>query len=261
MAPDEVMMTEEAQALPMDEEEILAQLRAAYDAIENGADDEHGAVLLEVAVDEDGEGFLDEEDEPTSEELEEIEEQSDEVIEHALFKSTDDPVRMYLLEIGQVSLLEHHEEVWLSVQRTAGTRVQSLRDEIVEDEDGNLAQKVLGTLLQELREACEEVSRRCDELGVAPPDLAAVAAEAAFLQGNLLPAQSSYIHSFLERNGWTSSQSDTRTALAERLFDVFRVLYTLPRSVLEAVEVAWRREEPIPPREELEAAAGPGDAH
>ncbi len=253
-------MSEEAQAIPMDEEEILAQLRAAYDPIENGADDEHGAVLLEVGVDEDDEGLLDEEDEPTSEELEEIEQQTDEVIEQSLFKSTDDPVRMYLLEIGQVSLLEHHEEVWLSLQRTAGTRVQAVQEGIVDDEVGNLAQEVLGALLRELLGACEEVSRRCEELGVAPPDLAAVAGEAAFLQANLLPAQSSYIHSFLERNGWTSSQSDTRTALAERLFDVFRVLYTLPRSVLEVVQEAWCRGEPLPACEELEAVAGPGDA-
>jgi len=253
-------MSEEVRSMPMDEEEILAQLRAAYDAIENGADDDHGSVLLEVAVDEDGEGLLDEDDEPTSEELEEIEQEADEVIEQALFKSTDDPVRMYLLEIGQVSLLEHHEEVWLSLQRTAGTYLQDLRERLVDGKDGHLPREVLSALLEELCDARDEVVRRCSELEIAPPDLGRVVDEAAILQSSILPGESSYIHSFLEQNGWTSSQSPTRTALAERLFDVFRILYIVPRPVLAAAAERWREADSLRPVDGLVDVAAPGAA-
>jgi RNA polymerase primary sigma factor len=246
--------------MPIEEEEILAQLRAAYDAIENGTDDDNGSVLLEVAVDEDDEALLDDDDEPTSEELEEIEQQADEVIAQSLFKSTDDPVRMYLLEIGQVSLLDHHEEVWLSLQRTAGTYLQALRERLASSADGHLGREVLRALLEELGEAREEVVRRCDELDVAPPDLGRVVDEAALLQSSLLPGETSYIHAFLERNGWTSSQSATRTALAERLFDVFRILYILPRSVLKVVDERWGEGESLGSVEEVAEVADPAAA-
>ena len=248
-------MSDEARSMPADEEEILAQLRAAYNSIENGFedDDDDGSVLVEVAVDEDDDAFL-EEDEPTSEELEKIEQQVDDVIEPSLIKSTDDPVRMYLLEIGQVSLLEHREEVWLSVQRTAGTRLQEIRAQVGDEGDGGHLQLVFAALIDELRDAWEEVIWRCDQLGVERPELQAVLDEAGMLHCCLLPAQTSYIYSFLEENGWTSSQNETRTALAERLFDFFRVLYTLPSEALECVRRTWREDQVLPTWEGLQVA-------
>jgi len=254
------MMSDETRSVPIDEEEILAQLRAAYDPIENGFedDDDDGSILVEVPGDEEDEAFPDDEDEPTSEELEEIEQQVDEVIEQSLIKSTDDPVRMYLLEIGQVSLLDHHEEVWLSVQRTAGTRIQEVAGWPGESERAREPHQALDALARQLHDAWEEVIRRCEQLEIARPELEAVVDEARLLHCCLLPTNSSYIHSFLEKNGWTSSQSEARTALADRLFDVFRVLYTLPISALDEVTETWRAEKALPGSKDLEDAVDGG---
>ncbi|MFW6082961.1 MAG: sigma-70 family RNA polymerase sigma factor, partial [Chloroflexota bacterium] len=237
------MMTDEARSVPIEEEEILAQLRAAYDSIEAGSED-GGSLLVEVPVDEDERAGLDDADEPTSEELEEIEQQADDFADQTLIKSTDDPVRMYLLEIGQVSLLEHHEEVWLSLQRTAGTRLQVLEQKELEGQEGG-ATELLEVLWAELQRAWDEVLKRCEQIDAAEPDLRALVEEASALQAQLLPACSSYVHAFLEEHGWTSSKSTARTVLANRLFDVFRILYTLPRDVLDRVREAQDTAGPI----------------
>jgi len=244
-------MTDEAPSMPVNEDEILAQLRAAYDSIENGVDDGNGSVLVEVAVDEDGEDIFDEAEEPTSEELEEIEQEVDDVVEETLIKSTDDPVRMYLLEIGQVSLLEHRQEVWLSVQRTAGTRLQALEARLDDRDDGSTVERVFDALVNELRDAWDEVTARCDQLAISPPDVWALADEAAMLHASILPGRPSYIHSFLEQNGWTSSSDADRTAMAERLFDVFRVFYALPRPVLAQIAETWRDDQSLPGLDDL----------
>jgi len=253
-------MTDEARSVPVEEEEILAQLRAAYDSIEGRATDDDASVLVEVAIDEDEDTALDDADEPTSEELEEIEQQADDIVKDTLIKSTDDPVRMYLLEIGQVSLLEHRQEVWLSLQRTAGTHLQGLRARLEEDEkEGATAQRIFGELVSELCSAWDNVAQRCNQLDISRPDFAALVDEAATLQAYILPARASYIHSFLEKHGWTSSKDADRTALADRLFDVVRALYMVPRPVLSQILESWKVEGSLPPVEELRGLISEGD--
>jgi RNA polymerase primary sigma factor len=246
------MMIGEDRSVPLEEDEILEELRSVYSSIDESLDvDESPSVLVEVPIDEDDEDALQEREEPTSEELEEIEQEADEIVEEALFKSTDDPVRMYLLEIGQVPLLEHREETWLSTQRVAGTYLKELR-ECRTDGAGELNPlEVLETLLRELTGAWDDVTNRCAQLGISRPDLGSMVREAATLHDFLLPDRSSHIHSFLEQHGWTSSKDAVRTALAESLFDVFRVLYIVPRPILERIGEAWLDRGAPPPPDEL----------
>jgi RNA polymerase primary sigma factor len=240
------MMTEEDRAAPLNEEEILQELRAVYDSIDESLDDESPSVLIEVPADEDDEEVSEEREEPTSEELEEIEQEADEVVEEALFKSTDDPVRMYLLEIGQVPLLAHREEAWLSTQRVAGGHLRDLRQRLAEDEGEVTGLGLLDALLTQLDAAWEDVGQHIDHLNISRPDLGAMVGEAVALHNYVLPDRSSYIHSYLEEHGWTSSKDAVRTALAEHLFDVFRVLYMLPRPVLQKIDEIWRDQHAFP---------------
>jgi RNA polymerase primary sigma factor len=246
------MMTDEERSAPLEEEEIVERLRAVYNPIDESLDEGAPSVLVEVPVDQDDEDIPEEREEPTSEELEEIEQEADEIVEETLFKSTDDPVRMYLLEIGQVPLLEHREEVWLSTQRVAGGYLQDLRERLGQDDGEVTGLQVLSTLLGELGDDWEDVGKRCDQLGISRPDLGAMVDEAAALHDYLLPDRSSYIHSFLEQHGWTSSKDAARTALAGHLFDIFRVLYVLPRPVLKRIGEAWRQRESFPQSDDLQ---------
>ena len=55
-------------------------------------------------------------EEPDEEELEEIEEEGLESDAVSLTELADDPVRMYLKEIGQTPLLDADREIWLSAR-------------------------------------------------------------------------------------------------------------------------------------------------
>src|SRR5512139_450440 len=71
-------------------------------------------------------------DEPDLAELEEIEEESEEddgAIDLAADLG-DDPVRMYLKEIGQVRLLETKQEVWLAIQMSAAGYLEQMREQL-----------------------------------------------------------------------------------------------------------------------------------
>jgi RNA polymerase primary sigma factor len=70
--------------------------------------------------------------------------------------------------------------------------------------------------------------------------------EALVVQDQILPDRSSYVHAFLERYGWTSSKDAARYALAEHLFDTFRVLYMLPRPAVERIGETWRAQGKLP---------------
>src|SRR5512135_2734345 len=71
-------------------------------------------------------------DEPDLAELEEIEEEAEEedtAIDLAADLG-DDPVRMYLKEIGQVRLLDTQQEVWLAIQMSASRYLEQLRERL-----------------------------------------------------------------------------------------------------------------------------------
>jgi len=243
-------MTDEDRVTPVEEDEIVQKLRAVYETIEESAE-EGASVLVELPVDEDEEDILDEEDEPTSEDLEKIEEQVDEVVEAPLIKSTDDPVRMYLLEIGQVPLLEHQEEMWLSSQRVAGSYLQDLRERLPDDDQEPAGKDVLVALLADLRRAWGDVESRCNTLEISMPDLSTVVDEARILHDVILPDCSSYVYTYLEQHGWANARDEARTALADGVFGVLRVLYILPRPVLDSLDEAWQRSGSLPTDDEL----------
>ncbi len=244
-------MIDEDRVTPVEEDEVVQKLRAVYETIEESSEEGTPSVLVELPVDEDEEDILDDEDEPTSEDLEKIEEQTDEVVEETLIKSTDDPVRMYLLEIGQVPLLEHQEEMWLSSQRVAGSYLQNLRDRVSHGDQEVTEEEVLSALLEDLRKAWGDIESRCSALGVSMPDLSKVMDEARILQDVILPDCSSYVYSYLEQRGWANSKDEARTALADGVFGVFRVLYILPRPILESLDEIWQNRGALPASDEL----------
>jgi len=73
-------------------------------------------------------------DEPDLAELEEIEEEAEEEDSTLDLAADlgDDPVRMYLKEIGQVRLLETQQEVWLAIQMSASGYLEQTRDQLKE---------------------------------------------------------------------------------------------------------------------------------
>jgi len=219
---------------------------------------EADSILLETGAepsDDQGKAAtLDEVDEPSPDELEEIEEKKLDAVQQVPLEATDDPVRMYLREIGRVPLLEPHQEIWLSTQREAATYLENLQARL-EKQSGQVltAEETLIALLGSLRESWSGVLRNCKRLNLPAPDLAALVDEAEAVRRAPLPQIPSPLYDFLAQASWSESEDGTREALASHLFDVFILVYVLPESTLDLIRTEWRKRQKFPTSRKLQS--------
>jgi RNA polymerase primary sigma factor len=171
------------------------------------------------------EGFIDAE--------EDFEDFEDDLEDARQDTSGDDPVRMYLKEIGQVDLLDPNRETWLSSQMAA----VSLLDQVVEqaaDQPANANgagafSSTVYTLYSYLQARWEEAKTRAEAFKTTSqtPELRMLLEEAmAFRRETRSENDPSYIRVYLEKGEW--GRDDGWTALARSLFEVFQGLYLLP---------------------------------
>lgn len=159
---------------------------------------------------------------------------------------SDDPVRMYLKEIGQVPLLDHNHETWLSSQMAAVTLLNDVREQL-EAQTGlpAAALSVLKSLYSHLLHFWEQATECAGERGADPPDLLSVAYEARSL--HVRPAQMpklSYVREYLDSGDW--GRDESWTALARNLFEVFQGLYLLPAALEDLVCGAIEANQTLP---------------
>jgi RNA polymerase primary sigma factor len=214
--------------------------------------DEIKSVLLEVLENPDDQETSDdlvEVEEPSPDELEEIEEGEDDLASPTDTVSigvTDDPVRMYLREIGRVPLLEAHQEVWLSTQQEAAAHLQGLQTRLSSHKKSLAEQEVLSALMDSLLGAWSAVTENCARLKLAPPDLVALIEEARALRETTLPEASSHLYTFLEQAGWSETEDGSWTALTSNLFDILILLYLLPDPMLDLIQTNWQKRQKLP---------------
>ncbi len=147
---------------------------------------------------------------------------------------TDDPVRMYLKEIGQVQLLDHNRETWLASQIAALT----LLDETRQTCEATLGRppsniEVLVALYTNLIAFWAEVTQRANDYHIDLPDLAAIVREAAALRRNWSSDGPSYVRKYLDQGEW--GRDEDWTALARSLFELFQALYLIPIALQDQV--------------------------
>ena len=213
-------------------------------------------VIDGLADEREDDDLLGELDEPSLDELEEIEEQRDEItdtVKAAPIGAINDPVRMYLREIGRVPLLKQHEEVWLSTQQDAVTRLHDIQAHLNEqDEHSPTERERLIALTDSLRETWSVVSENCKSLGLSFPSLVALVDEVRAIRYTSLPEISSYLYDFMDQAGWSQGNDDIWDELAPRLFDTLRLLYLLPETVLDLICAVWEERQEFPSRHEIE---------
>jgi RNA polymerase primary sigma factor len=200
---------------------------------------------IDPLVVEDGildEAFIDDfEDELTDEDHERV---SDALV------ASDDPVRMYLKEIGQVPLLDHNHETWLASQIAALSLLHDVRSEVATAQslpDGQLPTNsdVVHALYENLLHFWSAVTLAAGAQGVDSPDLLSIAYEARALHQQVnLTLSHSYVREYLDGGEWGHDES--WTTLARALFQVFQALYLLPAVLEDWVCAAIERDENLP---------------
>jgi len=149
-----------------------------------------------------------------------------------VIEMSDDPVRLYLREIGGIDLLDTDREFWLSTQLEAVRRIDLLsrghpiaRKQDDEGEDSNV-QSIYQALFVELKTAWKRVLEDTQRLGYDCPDPGLILGEAQMLRQTWDIEAPSYLRAYLDNGLW--GKDPLWDGVARNAFDVFLYLYMLP---------------------------------
>ncbi len=147
------------------------------------------------------------------------------------FTMADDPVRMYLKEIGQVPLLDSNRETWLSTQIAAERLLQSLTDALCSqprpaDNPLPSVSEIAGAAYSHFKQHWESVLGRAQGFKIAPPELKDVIAEVQHIIDEWDVSASSHVREYLRQRDW--GRDEHWNALALDLFESMHALYLIP---------------------------------
>jgi RNA polymerase primary sigma factor len=198
---------------------------------------------------------LDEEGEPDSETLTREEKKLAEIKKEApqeiledpklAVEISDDPVRLYLKEIGGIDLLNPDQEFWLSTQIEAARRVDYLTRQHPQIRKGDsLSQGIYKALYEEMMTAWKRVVEDTVRLGFDLPDLCLILGESQMLRQTWAADSPSYLHAYLDNGMW--GKDPLWDGVARNAFTVFVSLYLLPVPLAEYLDKSLSNNDKLP---------------
>jgi RNA polymerase primary sigma factor len=163
-----------------------------------------------------------------------------------LAEISEDPVRLYLKEIGNIELLAPDQEFWLATRLEGGRRLDWLirqhplvRGKAVtpQDEPGDkilAPHRIYHALYEDLITAWSRLVEDTRRLGYACPDLNLILFEAQMLRNTWQSNTPSYLRAYLDNGLWGTDM--IWNVIARHAFDVFLYLYMLPENVAERLK-------------------------
>ena len=138
---------------------------------------------------------------------------------------SEDPVRLYLREIGQVKLLDSDSEFRLATLSEADRYITSLR-KLKQRKGVSQASSIYRSLLLEMLTAWERLIEDAENLEHELPDLALMIAEAQSLHAGWQFDSPSYFRAYLDNGHW--GVDHLWGGLVRHAYGVFLGLYLLP---------------------------------
>ncbi|MGB1285292.1 MAG: RNA polymerase sigma factor RpoD [Aggregatilineales bacterium] len=203
-------------------------IRNAINSFNSGKDDENLLNKLSDLSDE----MDDEFNEDDISEDDDSDEEDD--ARYQVAGPADDPVRMYLKEIGQVPLLNSNREMWLSTQIAAEALLEELTDELASidnaDEDAEKAMPdsidVVRSAARHIEQQWARVVEQAKELDAEVPDLRELIDEIQMLNRNWDVDEESYIRQYFKQREW--GRDEDWTKYAAQVFEVIHAVNLLP---------------------------------
>ena len=144
-----------------------------------------------------------------------------------LMELSEDPVRLYLKEIGGIELLDADQEFWLSTRLEAFRRIDLLsRSHPLARQGATTPQSIYHALTDELYTAWKRVQEDTQRLKRDIPDLEQVLMEAQLLRETWNGDQASYLRVYLDNGLW--GKDALWDGVARNAFIVYLCLYKLP---------------------------------
>ncbi len=163
---------------------------------------------------------------------------------------SEDPVRMYLKEIGNIELLNTDQEFWLSTQIEATRRIDLLvKGHPLARQGSSHAYSVYIALFEELRTAWKRVQEDATRLGYECPDMAKCLSEAQMLRQTWQSVEPTYLRGYLDNGLW--GNDPLWDGVARNAFTVFLYLYMLPEGLSNPLLDYINEHHDFPPEPEV----------
>ena len=144
----------------------------------------------------------------------------------------EDPVRLYLKEIGGIDLLDTDQEFWLATCLEAARLVDALsRQHPLARRGVSASHSVYRAIYDELTTAWKRVVEDTLRLGFELPDPGLVLSESRVLRNTWDPVSPSYLRAYLDNGLW--GEDPLWDGVARNAFTVFVCLYVLPEETVE----------------------------
>ena len=157
---------------------------------------------------------------------------------------SEDPVRLYLKEIGQIRLLDADSEFRLAARIEAERLVVSLQKLVPENEQTPY-HYMFATLIRDLYAAWEHLGEDMERLRQGDlPDLTLMLAEAQLLRRQWQAEEPSYLRHYLDNGMWGKDPS--WGALVRQAFIVFICMYLVPGELTEKLAVQIQKHGHLP---------------
>jgi RNA polymerase primary sigma factor len=198
-----------------DNEDDLHLIEDEDDLSLNDWEDEESDMAEAIKLDENTKGKgLDFDDEPSLDELNRMEKELSKTKNETYF--VDDPVRMYLREIGRVDLLEPHQEVWLCIIREAASELGEVCNMVAMAESPEALEQSVLDLYRDVRKdwqhACKNAESRNLEILSAPEFVG----EIMLQQEVLISEDPSAMYRYMGPNQW-GDDPDWRPVITKML--------------------------------------------
>jgi RNA polymerase primary sigma factor len=148
----------------------------------------------------------------------------------AALELSDDPVRLYLKEIGRVELLDTDQELWLAARMDALNHLERLRKgRGSRGRSDEPLVSVYMTLYDDMRTAWKRVKEDAKRLDQPEPDLQLILEEARQLRTTWQASAISYLRAWLDNELWGSDPAWEQ--VARNALDVYQAFYVFPSEI------------------------------
>jgi RNA polymerase primary sigma factor len=177
-----------------------------------------------------------EEEQPSEQELEEIEEDDlNTAADLGGVELTNDPVRMYLREIGRVPLLSPEEEMWLAMKVAAQGYLENLRNKLGQAlERPPTDMEVMGEVFRLFDQHWTNLEPLFGKRFSKSPDLSAMIEDSLYLASSPYNPQQSYLREYLNAQAEDEENEEGRDLITQ-FFGAYMGLYLMPDSCLRCL--------------------------
>jgi len=157
----------------------------------------------------------------------------------------DDPVRLYLKDIGSIELLDVNHEFWLAARMAAIRRLDVIgRQHPTASKGGSLQCRIYRALFEEFSTAWKRVREDVVRLKYESPDFDRTYAEARTLRQTWQSEEPSYLRAYLDNGLW--GKDPFWDEVAKNAFSVFISLYALPDETAESLIKNFSKNKQLP---------------